>query len=231
VDRILARLHYWRPAAVALAGTVHRPKPLALIGAFSAFRSRDRLAQLIASGDDSLLGMVVRLLEEQGLPVAGIDTLAPELLAPAGQMGNRALSPDDQHSIAIGWRALAALAPFDVGQAAVVCGLRIAALEGPEGTDAMLRRVAGLWRTPRLRKLEPGGVLVKTAKETQDLRVDMPVIGPRTVRRAAAARLTGIAVGARRTLILDRERTIAEADRLGLFMVGIAPQAHGGDDA
>jgi UDP-2,3-diacylglucosamine hydrolase len=231
IHTILKTLHAWQPAAVTLAGTVHRPNPLAMMNAFAAFRSRDHIAELIASGDDSLLGTVVRLLEEQGLRVAGLDTLAPDLLAAAGPMSRLGPAPEAERSIGLGFEILTAIAPFDVGQAVVVCGARIAAIEGPEGTDAMLDRVRKLWRTSRLRKLEPGGVLAKTAKATQDLRVDLPVIGPRTVHRAAAARLTGIAVGAGRTLVVERERTIAEADRLGLFIVGIPQPGRNGGPA
>lgn len=221
VAGILARLAAWRPAVVAFAGAVHRPKPLAVMNAFSAYRNRDQIARLVASGDDRMLGSVVRMLEGEGFAVAGIDELAPELLAGSGVLGAVAPSAELAASLARGFALLEAVSPFDIGQAAVVCGARIAAIEGPEGTDGMLERVRGLWRTPRLRKLEPGGVLVKTAKASQDLRIDLPAIGPRTVARAAAARLTGIAVGAGRTLILDTAATIAEADRRGLFLVGV----------
>jgi len=193
-----------------------------VIGALAALRNRDVVARLMASGDDSLLSAVIRVLEEQGFAVAGIDSLAPDLLAAAGPAGHLRPSADEQQSINIGMAALRALAPFDVGQAAVVCGARVAAIEGPEGTDAMLARVGLLWKTSRLRKLEPGGVLLKTAKATQDLRIDLPVIGPRTIKAAVAAHLSGIAIGAGRTLILDRDQTIAAADRHGLFLVGVA---------
>ncbi len=66
-------------------------------------------------------------------------------------------------------------------------------------------------------------VLVKRAKDGQDLRVDLPAIGPRTVRRAAEAGCLGIAVGAGDTLVLDRAETVALADRLGLFLLGLPP--------
>lgn len=225
VPGILALLCEWRPAAVALAGGVQRPRPSAVMGAFSAYRSRNQIATLVASGDERLLGGVVRLLEDKGFRVAGIDELAPELLAREGVIGDVAPGAEMAGSISLGFAVLDALSPFDVGQAAVVCGQRVTAIEGAEGTDAMLDRTGALGRARRLRKLEPA-VLVKTAKAGQDLRIDLPTIGPRTIARAAAARLAGIAVGTGRTLVLDPAATVAEANERGLFIVGIGPTDH-----
>jgi DUF1009 family protein len=109
---------------------------------------------------------------------------------------------------------------FDIGQAVVVIGGRVVALEAAEGTDAMLARVAALRRDGRVRAGKRRGVLVKMAKRGQDLRTDLPVIGADTVENAAAAGLAGIAVEAGRTLIAERPATVAAADRAGLFVVG-----------
>ncbi|CAH1662253.1 putative UDP-2,3-diacylglucosamine pyrophosphatase LpxI [Hyphomicrobiales bacterium] len=218
--RTLSALKAWKPAEIVLIGTVTRPKPIAFMGALSAYRNREEIAAILGSGDDGLLGGVVRLIEEEGFAVAGIDQLAPELLAPQGQLGAVAPDSDSWSSIARGLAVLDSLSPFDVGQASVICAHWVAAIEGPEGTDAMLRRVQKLRRGARLRATH-GGVLVKTAKRDQDLRVDLPTIGPRTVVRAAAAGLQGIAVGAKTTLIVEIERTVQEADRRGLFLLGV----------
>ena len=223
VENVLATLASWKPGLVVLAGAVNRPNPLAVLSAFSAYRNRQHLAELMASGDDGLLRAVVRLIEERGFAVGRIGELAPELLAKPGVLGAVAPGPEAAASISLGFSLLKALSPFDVGQAAAISGARVIAVEGPEGTDAMLKRVKRiLGRGGKDRR----GVLVKTAKTSQDLRVDLPAIGPYTVLRAAAAGLGGIAVGAGATLILDEARTIAAADRLKLFVVG-----HGTDAA
>ncbi|KZE35429.1 UDP-2,3-diacylglucosamine diphosphatase LpxI [Chelatococcus daeguensis] len=218
--RIFAQLEAWAPAEVVLVGTVHRPKPTAFAGALAAFRNRDEIAAILGAGDDGLLAGVIRLLEERGLTVGGIDRLAPELLAGAGVLG--AVMPDEPSlaAAAAGQGVLEALSPFDVGQAVVVAARRVVAIEGPEGTDAMLARARRLRRSPRLRAIH-GGVMVKMAKVGQDLRVDLPTIGPRTVACAARAGLAGIAIGAGATLIVDGPATIAEADRRGIFLLGI----------
>jgi DUF1009 family protein len=217
-------LEAWRPSVVTLAGAVRRPKAAAYLSTYSAFRNRRELAELYARGDDRLLRSAIELLEEHGYPVAGIHDLAPELLAQPGLFTRVSPRPEGSRAIALGFSVLADLAPHDVGQACVVSGARILAIEGAEGTDSMLARVRRFRRPWSRIRVEPGGVLVKTAKQGQDLRVDLPAIGPRTMTNVHRAGLKGVAIGSHATLILEQERTIAEADRLGLFLVAIDPE-------
>jgi DUF1009 family protein len=223
VRRALACLSEWRPSAVTLAGGVGRPTPSAMIGALSFLSNRREITDLMARGDDQLLRSVVSLLEERGHPVIGAHEIAPELLAGEGVLGR--VRPDAalRRSIDTGRRLLADLSRYDVGQAAVVAGGRVLAIEGPEGTDRMLRRIPRPRRWMGRPDLLAGVALVKVAKTGQDLRVDMPAIGPRTVAEAARAGLAGLAVGASSTLVLDRERTVEAADRLGLALLGVPP--------
>ncbi|KMO15532.1 hypothetical protein SQ03_17080 [Methylobacterium platani JCM 14648] len=218
----LETLCAWAPAGVTLAGAVARPSPAALLNTMAAYRNREALRSLASGGDDHLLRGVLALLEEHGLQVLGVRDLAPDLMAPAGRFGR--VSPDEaaEASVASGRALLAGLSPHDVGQAAVVASRRVLAVEGPEGTDRMLARARALARRPLGLGRPPAAmVLVKRAKDGQDLRVDLPAIGPRTVKRAAQAGCLGIAVGAGDTLVLDRPETVALADRLGLFLLGL----------
>ncbi|MGJ3261676.1 MAG: LpxI family protein [Salinarimonas sp.] len=231
VTGILDQLAAWRPAAVVLAGGVTRPSPAALGNGAAAWRNRRELAELFARGDDHLLRGVVALLEEQGHRVVGAHEIAPDLLAPAGVLGAVRPGPEAQAAIATGFACLSALSPFDVGQACVAVESRVVAIEGYEGTDRMLARVGGLGLGRALglgffglRRAKPcGGVLVKAAKAGQDHRVDLAASGPRTVRNAARAGLAGIALGAGATLTIERDAMIAQADRAGLFLVGVHP--------
>ncbi|MGF1551756.1 MAG: UDP-2,3-diacylglucosamine diphosphatase LpxI domain-containing protein, partial [Paracoccaceae bacterium] len=116
---------------------------------------------------------------------------------------------------------LAALGPHDVGQAAVVAGGLVLAVEAIEGTDAMLDRVAALPRERRRASPPPSGVLVKIPKPGQDARLDAPAVGPETVRRAARAGLRGIVGLAGGTQALDRAEIAAVADAHGLFVWGV----------
>ena len=149
----------------------------------------------------------------------GVDALAPELLASRGDMAGT-LPADLVGDIAFAQKFLADLSAYDCGQAAVVAQNRIIAVEAVEGTDAMLARVAELREKGRWRAKGRAGFLVKAPKRGQDLRVDLPAIGPETLRRAEKAGLRGIAVAAGGVLMLDRAALAAQADRAGLFLHG-----------
>jgi UDP-2,3-diacylglucosamine hydrolase len=220
--RIMATLERWRPSVVTLVGAVSRPGVAALLGAYSLFANRNEVRDVIARGDDQMLRGAVGLLEERGYRVVGAHELAPELVVARGLAGQIPPSPQDRSAVELGLALLESLSAFDIGQAAVLAGRRVLAIEGPEGTDRMLRRVRRL-RGARFARpaRKEGGVLVKAAKRGQDLRVDMPTIGPRTVVEAAKAGLSGVAVGAGSSLLLDQTDALRTADELGLFLASV----------
>lgn len=202
---------------LVMVGPIKRPS---LLDLRPDFRTAQFLARIggRALGDDGLLRSVIGLLEDEGFRVRGIDEILQDLVATRGPYG--ALSPDAQaeRDIARGVTVARALGEQDVGQAVVVQQGMVLAVEGIEGTDALLERCASL------RRAGPGGVLVKIKKPGQDHRVDLPTIGPATVRGAATAGLRGIAVEAGGALVVDRPRIVAAADAAGMFVVGIAVQ-------
>jgi DUF1009 family protein len=223
----LACLDGWGATVVTLVGGVRRPSPSAALGAFAAVRNRAEVATLMARGDDNLLRGVASLLEERGHRLVGIQEVAPGLLARAGPYGARQPDASELAAIGLGLRLLADLSPYDIGQAVVVEGERILAVEGPEGTDRMIARVGGSRLRQLFRPAAPAGILVKAAKLGQDSRIDLPTIGPRTLRNAARAGLRGLAVTSGNTLVLHPAASAAAADRLGLFLVGIEPDGAG----
>ncbi|WP_052954415.1 LpxI family protein [Microvirga vignae] len=219
---ILHTLEGWKPRAVSLVGAVRRPGFSTLLGAYSALRNMQEVKEVIARGDDQVLRGAVMLIEERGHRVVGAHELAPNLVAARSLSGSLKPNEDDLQAIAVGLDLLASLSAFDIGQGAVIARKHVLAIEGPEGTDRMLRRVAGLRQSWfGLRRRKEGGVLIKAAKRGQDLRVDMPTIGPRTVAEAAKAGLSGIAIGAGSTFVLEQEETLRTADRLGLFLIAV----------
>jgi hypothetical protein len=165
-----------------------------------------------------VLSRVVRFFEEKGYRVHGAGDVAPELLAGEGVLGDKRPSADDKADIEIALGVVSALGRLDVGQAAVVTRGHVIAVEAAEGTDAMLARCAEL--RARSTRRGPAGVVVKAPKPGQERRVDLPTIGPDTVRQAAAAGLAGIAVIAGQVLMAERDATIAAANEHGLFLVG-----------
>jgi DUF1009 family protein len=178
------------------------------------------LKTLLAGGDDAVLRMVISLIEAQGCEVLGAHEILPGLLATVGPLGAVSPDGDDERDIERAADAAETLGRLDVGQGAVSVGGRIVALEGAEGTDAMLARVRDLRSEGRISRRRKG-VLVKLCKPQQDLRADLPTIGVSTVENAKAAGLAGIAVEAGRALVVEREAMVAAADAAGLFVVGI----------
>lgn len=178
------------------------------------------LKTLLSGGDDAVLKMAIELIEASGAHVIGVQDIIPELLAETGPLGANEPDQDDWKDIEIAAAAAVALGRLDVGQGAVAVGGRVVALEGPEGTDAMLARVATL-RTEGRISTRRRGVLVKLCKPQQDLRADLPSIGASTIEGALAAGLAGIAVEAGRALVLERSEMIAQANDAGIFVTGI----------
>ncbi|MGJ4944359.1 LpxI family protein [Bradyrhizobium sp. HKCCYLS1011] len=184
-------------------------------------RELPRIWASFRGGDDHLLSGVARIFERHGFRMVGVKDVAPSLFVPEGRLTRR--RPDDLlvEDIAKGLTVLRALAPFDVGQAVVVVDGHVVAVEDIEGTDGLLARIARLRTSRRIRAAAGRGVLVKAPKAGQDLRFDLPTIGPRTIEGVAAAGLAGVAVAAGHTLIAEPQQTIAAADRAGLFVMGV----------
>jgi DUF1009 family protein len=204
--------------SLVIIGSVSRPDLASVRLDFGAIRNLPLLLSLKVGGDDSVLSTVVKFFETKGLAVLGAHEVAPDLVAPVGALGRRAPGKEDAKDIARGAEVVRTLGRLDVGQAAVVSRGYVLAVEAAEGTDEMLERAG------RLRQWGEGkrrGVLVKMCKPGQELRVDLPTIGPRTVELAAKAGLAGVAIEAGRVLVAERDEAVARADRDGLFMAGI----------
>lgn len=186
----------------------------------SLFRMPRVVRTLMQGGDDTVLKMVIELIESAGARVVGVQEILPSLLAETGPVGSVQPDEADVTDMKAAAEAATALGRLDIGQGAVAVGGRVVALEGPEGTDAMLARVALLKAEGRI-SVRRRGVLVKLCKPQQDVRADLPSVGPATIENAHAAGLAGVAVEAGRALVLERQAVIEAANRLGLFLVGI----------
>jgi UDP-2,3-diacylglucosamine hydrolase len=220
IGRIVATLSGEGRNELVIAGNVRRPDLRTIRPDAGFFTSLPQVFSLLAGGDDSVLSRVVRFFEAKGLTVRGAHEVAPDLLADAGQIGAIALSAQGNADAMLGFAVRAALGSLDAGQAVAVADGRVLAIEGAEGTDAMLERVAALGRGQgdAVRR----GVLTKGPKPGQELRVDMPAIGPRTIELAVAARLPAVAVEAGAVLMLDRDATIRAANAHGCAIEGLS---------
>jgi DUF1009 family protein len=152
----------------------------------------------------------------------GAHEVAPEILMPRGNIGTFGPEQRDLADIARGLALLRALGPFDVGQAVVVADNQVLAIEAVDGTDNMLERIAELRERGRVATGKGVGVLIKAPKPTQDRRLDMPAIGPKTVEAAARAGLAGIAVLAESTIVAEPAELARAADAAKLFVCGVS---------
>ncbi|MDX2258075.1 MAG: UDP-2,3-diacylglucosamine diphosphatase LpxI [Hyphomicrobiaceae bacterium] len=224
IGAIIASLRRAGCREVVFAGTISRPDLSRIRPDLGFFRALPTVVGLMrAGGDDAVLRGVIAFFEGCGLAVVGPLDVAPELALAEGPAGSHAPDAPAVADADLGLRAIAAMAPFDIGQAVIVAEGRVVAIEGAEGTDAMIERfAAGRLAQRAAGEAATGGLVVKRAKPGQELRVDLPVIGPDTVRRAAGADLSGIAVEAGRVLVAERAETVRLADAHRLFVTGVA---------
>lgn len=206
---------------IAIVGAMTRPELADLRLDWGALRRLAGLASLFRGGDNRLLVGIARFFENEGVEVVGVHQIAPQLLVSPGALGALRPSTQAQADARQAGALIEALSPFDAGQAAVVANGRVVAIEAAEGTDAMLARVAELRSTHRLRFKGRAGVLVKAPKRGQDMRLDMPAVGLKTIEGAKRAQLEGIALAAGRVLVADRASFARAADEAGLFVFGL----------
>ncbi len=216
--RLFADLRRAGCREVTLAGGIARPELKPRRFDLTMLRLAPKVLGGIRSGDDATLRLVSDILEAEGLHLRAPHDILGDLLAAEGIPTLARPSEADRADADRAAAILAQLGPADVGQAAVVAGGLCLGIETVQGTDAMLGFVGAT--EPRHRSEAARGVLVKAPKPGQDWRVDLPAIGPETVRAAQAAGLAGIAVEAGGVLVLDREATVAACDAAGLFLWG-----------
>ena len=202
-------------------GTLVRPALSEIRLDWGTVRVIGRVWAAFRGGDDHLLSGIGRILEQDGFRMVGIRDVAPDLLMPEGCITRAAPDQCAATDIARGRDVLRALSPFDIGQAAIVIDGHVVGVEDIEGTDGLLARVAHLRAEGRIRAKAARGVLVKAPKSTQDLRFDLPTIGPRTIEGAAKARLAGVAIVAGNTIVVEPQTMIEAADAAGLFVTGV----------
>jgi hypothetical protein len=172
------------------------------------------LASLATKNTDSLIGAVAKLLEDEGIHLMDSTLFLRPLLPDPGVLTRRAPSDEEKKDLDYGCRIARELGRLDLGQSVVVCDGACVAIEAMEGTDAIIERAAGLVNGRVLR-------VVKLAKPNQDLRFDVPVIGPATVRLMARLKASALAIEARKTLMIDRDELVGLADQENVAIVAV----------
>ena len=205
---------------IVMAGAMSRPQlDPAKFDAFMQNIAPDFI-KVLQKGDDTVLRYVITLFEDQGFDVVAPQDIALELTLPEGLAVGA--QPDAMLSdIIYADQILRHMSTLDIGQGVVVEGGHVLGIETLQGTEALLNFVA---ITSSSLRSSQGGVLVKRPKVNQDMRVDVPTIGPQTIRQAAKAGLSGIVISPDKVLVLDRDTTLSLAQSLDIFILAQDPE-------
>ncbi len=170
------------------------------------------LSRIKEKKDDVLLRAFADELEKEKIHVEDSTLYLPKLLAEEGEW-TRPLKKEEKADVEWGWRLAKQVGALDIGQCVVVRKGVILAVEAIEGTDATIRRGGALGRE--------GAVVIKICKPQQDLRFDLPTIGPDTIQSMKEAKASVLAVEAGKTLVLEKAVFLKEARKAGIAVVGI----------
>jgi DUF1009 family protein len=180
---------------------------------FSSIRPDWKMARLLMSlatkNTDSLIGGVARLLGEEGIELVDSTAFLRPLVPEPGVLTRRAPDEAERADLDYGRRVARHIAALDLGQTVVISDCACVAIEAMEGTDATIARAAQLAAGRRL-------TVVKVSKPGQDMRFDVPVVGLPTIGVMERCGATALGIDARHTLLFERERLIADADRAGI---------------
>lgn len=164
--------------------------------------------------DDVILRAVAGELEREGIEILDSTFGLQDILAEEGYLTSKKPSKKEVEDIQFGWETLETLGLLDIGQCVVVKNRVIVSVEAVEGTDEAIIRGGKLGGK--------GAVVIKRTKPHQDLRFDLPAIGPQTIQTMVSVQATVLAIEARRTVIIDREDVLSQANEAGISIVGKA---------
>lgn len=202
-----------------MAGHVHRPSFGELIPDWTGWKTIRRLQSQHLKGDDGILKFLANEIEQQGVTMIGADQVYRDGVMPEGTLTRAEPSKDDWADIRFALPTLQNWAENDLGQAIVVQQKMILGIEAIEGTATLINRCGSYQRPGRK------GILVKIKKPQQDRRLDLPTIGLETIKQCIAAGFAGIAIDAGNALFLQAPQAVEEANKHGLFIVGIDASA------
>ncbi|MGC2063864.1 MAG: UDP-2,3-diacylglucosamine diphosphatase LpxI [Thermodesulfovibrionales bacterium] len=162
--------------------------------------------------DDSIMLAITGELEGEGIRLLNTTDFTTSLMAPEAVLTKKKPSEDDYRDIAFGWKIAKEIGRLDIGQTVVVKNQAVMAIEAIEGTDEAVRRGGSL--------AVEGAVVIKISKPQQDMRFDVPVVGTETLRSMAAVKAKVLAIEAEKSILLNRDQFIQEANRHGIIVVG-----------
>ncbi|MDD9798631.1 MAG: UDP-2,3-diacylglucosamine diphosphatase LpxI [Alphaproteobacteria bacterium] len=216
---------------IVIIGGMTRPNLLTLRPDKGGLKVLRRILATPKRGDNVLFVEIIRYFTERGLEIIAPESILGKLAAPQGLLTKREPTAEQKQDMARAIQVTRQIGQLDIGQSSVVCRGQVLAVEGAEGTDEMLRRIANMAESLRGTPKARCGVLVKFPKPKQDRRIDLPALGVTSVELAAAAGLAGIVFEAGGALINELPLCIEQADKAGLFLLGVEKTAPEFDEA
>jgi DUF1009 family protein len=174
----------------------------------------DLLGRLKERNAETIFGAVGEELHKIGVTLRPASSFMESTMPTAGCLSQRSPTPAEQADIELGLKVAKKTSGLDIGQTVVIKNGTILAVEAFEGTDVAIRRAGDLGGT--------GAVVVKVAKRGHDMRFDIPVVGEHTMKTLRKAGVAVLAVEAGRTILLEREKLVREANRLNLCLIAVA---------
>ncbi len=174
------------------------------------------LARLKDRRADSILRGIADEFEREGIRLVPSTTFLTHLVPQTGHLTRRRPDKGEETDVALGWKVAKSISALDVGMTVVVAKGVVLSVEAMEGTDACILRAGEL-----VPKSQSGLVVVKVARPNQDLRFDLPVLGLDSLKAFASARVGVLAIESGRSLILDKDEFLKQADLMDLAIVGI----------
>lgn len=171
------------------------------------------LARIKSREDDALLRGVAEELKQEGIQVLESTLCLTDIVAPKGVLTRRSPSAAQWDDIDLGFRLAKEIGRLGIGQTVVVKNHVVVAVEAVEGTDAAIQRGGAL--------AQSGCVVVKVSKPHQDLRFDVPAVGIDTIKNITAVGGAVLAVEAGKTILLEKEKLLRDADNAGIAVVGV----------
>jgi DUF1009 family protein len=163
--------------------------------------------------DDDILREIAAELEREGISICESTFGLEGILVEEGPLTSRQPTKKEWNDIRYGWEIAKETGRLDIGQCVVIKDRVVVAVEAVEGTDGAIKRGGEL--------AKEGAVVVKRSKPQQDLRFDLPAVGPRTIEVMASVKAAVLAVEAGRTVMLDREQLVRLAEQAGIAVIGI----------
>jgi hypothetical protein len=194
-----------------MAGTINKKKMFEKVR--PDLRGLTLMSKLAIFHDDDILRAVANELQREGIQIVSSAEHLPELLAPRGNLTRRKPNQEEREDVEFGWKVAKELGRLDIGQCVVVRKKTVLALEAIEGTNETILRGG------RLAKEK--AVVVKVSKPNQDLRFDVPAVGPETIQVMSQVNAAVLAIEAGKTLIFDKPATISYADRSNVVILSL----------